>query len=129
MLKKYFVFIFLLVLALRPTYYVGVVAYYEMHINEIVEKYCVNKNVPELECNGKCHLAKQFSISQDTDETTNSSSVSDISFAFYPLFFQETKSILLNKQYVYNSNAIFNKELKYSYLLEHQIAKPPRRFF
>lgn len=33
---------------------------YEMNKNSIAEKYCVNKNKPQIHCQGKCHLVKQM---------------------------------------------------------------------
>lgn len=37
-----------------------VVLDYQVHKERITELFCVNKNKPELRCNGKCHLAKQL---------------------------------------------------------------------
>lgn len=33
---------------------------YILNSTEITELFCVNKEKPELQCNGKCHLAKQL---------------------------------------------------------------------
>ena len=33
---------------------------YELNQEYITETYCINKDKPELGCNGKCHLAKQL---------------------------------------------------------------------
>jgi hypothetical protein len=33
---------------------------YELNKAEITQKYCENKNRPELHCNGQCYLAKQL---------------------------------------------------------------------
>lgn len=33
---------------------------YELNIEAITEAFCVNKEKPELKCNGKCHLAQQL---------------------------------------------------------------------
>lgn len=34
----------------------------KFHLNQafIIEQYCINKNRPEMHCNGQCYLAKQF---------------------------------------------------------------------
>lgn len=42
MIKRFFVFILLMALSIRPAYFVGMVVYYETHLNEIVEKYCIS---------------------------------------------------------------------------------------
>lgn len=33
---------------------------YQIDIEAITEQFCINKDKPELKCNGKCHLAKQI---------------------------------------------------------------------
>ncbi|HTM66007.1 MAG TPA: hypothetical protein VL093_06795 [Flavipsychrobacter sp.] len=38
----------------------GVVGWYVMNEQTIADKYCVNKDKPQLHCNGKCHLKKQL---------------------------------------------------------------------
>jgi len=35
---------------------------------EIIELFCVNKEKPELQCNGKCHLANQLAKVEDDKE-------------------------------------------------------------
>jgi len=39
---------------------------YMLRKDFIIEKLCINKNVPEKQCNGKCHLEKQ--IKNNTEE-------------------------------------------------------------
>ena len=73
----------LLVFALRPTYYVGQFSYYAANIDYIIETYCVNRERPQLNCDGKCYLAKQL------NGVDNGSSVEDgglLSNAFFPVF-------------------------------------------
>lgn len=40
-----------------------------MNQTEIIMEFCVNKNKPELQCNGKCHLAKQLDFESKPDVT------------------------------------------------------------
>jgi len=44
---------------------------YMLRKDFIIEKLCINKNVPEKQCNGKCHLEKQ--IRNNTDQTDDTS--------------------------------------------------------
>ncbi len=86
-LKIIFSYILLLTLVLRPLYTIGYIAYFELNIDYIVATYCENKAKPQLQCNGKCHLADQLALST----TTNSSN--DLAFnalheAFLPVYFQ-----------------------------------------
>ena len=38
----------------------GIVAWYEANKNYIIENFCINKDKPELNCCGKCHLRKEL---------------------------------------------------------------------
>ncbi|MDG1475963.1 MAG: hypothetical protein P8Q14_02340, partial [Vicingaceae bacterium] len=53
---------------------------------EIIELFCINKEKPELKCDGKCHLATQLTeVENDTEDTpfppNNISSNLEISFS------------------------------------------------
>ena len=52
---------FLLVLMLFNQFYNSVVwIRYELNMDEITELFCINKDKPELMCNGKCHVSKEL---------------------------------------------------------------------
>ena len=40
---------------------------YLVNVSEITELFCVNKEKPQLQCNGKCHLATQL-VETEKDE-------------------------------------------------------------
>jgi len=50
----------------------AVLVYWKVNQARIIEEYCVNKNKPELDCGGCCHLKKQL----DKIEEENSQEVS-----------------------------------------------------
>jgi hypothetical protein len=41
---------------------------YQIRKDFIVKNYCINKNRPEMHCDGKCYLAKQIKKTQENDE-------------------------------------------------------------
>ena len=41
---------------------------YEFNKEFIIKNYCVNKNRPQLHCDGKCYLAKKLKAAQERDE-------------------------------------------------------------
>ena len=43
---------------------------YFLNKDFIIENFCINKNKPELECDGKCYLTKQ--IAEQTQKTADS---------------------------------------------------------
>ncbi len=45
-------------------YQVGYFAYFKSNQDEIAKKYCVNKDKPEMHCNGQCHLKKELQKTQ-----------------------------------------------------------------
>lgn len=91
-MKIYLSYILFLALAIRPLYNVGYVAYYELNIDYIIDTYCINKEKPQLQCNGKCHLMSQLSANTSTD-----SYLTTLFEAFFPVYFQEYKPIIFNK--------------------------------
>ncbi|UOQ74770.1 hypothetical protein [Hymenobacter cellulosilyticus] len=47
-----------------------VVLDYQLHKERITELFCVNKDKPKLQCNGKCHLAKKLRKANSSDSKT-----------------------------------------------------------
>lgn len=43
-------------------------ANYELRKDFIIKNYCVNKNRPEMHCDGKCYLAKQLEKAEQEDQ-------------------------------------------------------------
>ena len=41
---------------------------YELRKDFIIKNYCVNKNRPEMHCDGKCYLAKQLKKAEQEDQ-------------------------------------------------------------
>ncbi|WP_010135382.1 hypothetical protein [Ochrovirga pacifica] len=123
MLKRIFVYILFIALAARPAYFVGTVAYYETHVKEIIEKYCVNTDKPQLQCNGQCHLAKQLNPVNEKADT--SKAIVELATAFFPVYFQTiTPTEIPVAQDVF---ATFNYSYQFTYqfLLCSKVLKPP----
>ncbi|MCH9661451.1 MAG: hypothetical protein K0U54_11130 [Bacteroidetes bacterium] len=80
----------LFLFSIRPALAVGQVLYYQLNIDYIVEKYCVNKEAPKLECNGKCFLANKMDIQEEERTQENQTPKLMLVEAFFPLFFQNT---------------------------------------
>jgi len=50
----------------------GIVTHYELNKSEITLKFCVNKDKPDMACNGQCHMKKQMTkISVGLEEQRN----------------------------------------------------------
>ncbi len=87
-LKVFLSYILLTVFLIKPLYNLGYIVYYELNVEYIVAKYCINKEKPQLHCDGKCHLAKQLATDTQNKEG-NKKPMSLLSRIFYPVYFQE----------------------------------------
>ncbi len=65
---------------------------YYIDIDAFIQKYCVNKNNTELQCNGKCKLSKQLNLDDNTN-TTQSDTLVNTSESFVIVYFSD---IILN---------------------------------
>lgn len=84
---------------------ISTVMYYQLNINEIIDKYCVNKERPSLNCNGKCYLMSQMKAK--TQSSKENSETIIITESFIPLYFQDT-TITLYDNTITNFNISHN---------------------
>ena len=62
---------------------------YQVHKESITRLFCVNKEKPQLRCNGKCHLAKQLRKASDSESKTPASGFAKVKYdVVLPLLFQ-----------------------------------------
>src|SRR5690606_34537987 len=69
----------------------GVLAGYELNKEYIIEKFCVNRDNPEMHCDGKCYLKKK--LQQDQQRKNSENNINDRMDIL--LFCSEEKSPLL----------------------------------
>ena len=96
-------------------------AYYELDPIGFIEKLCENKDKPELQCNGKCHLKKVAeSNSENQQEPAKSTTIKDITlFVINKLEYNLSKTIKTeNKNFTYNN--------LYAFSSIYQIDRPPQ---
>jgi len=113
--------------SLRPVYQVGCYGYYQLNIDIIIEKYCENTDRPEMNCDGKCYLAKTLQLQQAQSRSdSKDQALSLLIEAFFPLYFQNAKEYKLENLNLEYSRAIYN----YNVTLRDafcDIIKPPPR--
>ncbi|OEK09747.1 hypothetical protein A8C32_13475 [Flavivirga aquatica] len=103
----------------------GYVAYYELNIDYIIENYCVNKEKPELQCNGKCHLATQLR-SNTADTTGETSYLSSFFEAFVPVYFQGYKlEFFFQEVFIFTKNN-WNYNNIFSSVFNDSLDPPPQ---
>jgi hypothetical protein len=69
---------------------------WKLYQREITEKYCINKSRPEMQCNGKCYLAKQMrQIEYEYEQSKQPFPPKNIKSAEFLLFYQPLTSAKL----------------------------------
>lgn len=96
---------------------------YCFNYNYIVTELCVNKDKPQLHCNGKCYLMKQLK-----KQSTNNSSkkAQSIQLENYPIGFIEIAEIAQPPHFYFNQKPNYSYLNNYAYLRENIPFQPPR---
>ena len=69
MLSRLITYLFLSAVLVHTFSNVVIVADYLVNSEIITKTFCVNKEKPEMKCNGKCHLAKQLKEDEEKKST------------------------------------------------------------
>ncbi|TDE17284.1 hypothetical protein [Dyadobacter psychrotolerans] len=80
----------------------GTIAYYQINKEYITRILCKNRDKPQLECNGRCYLAKMLKEQQEKEDQNTSEQIQNIpslqlftspdtSFAFLTVNFSQNK--------------------------------------
>lgn len=85
--KKY-IFIVALMMLVKPVIPVFQYAFDYKYISEVL---CINKEKPELHCNGKCHLMKELAKASESEKPISSDKKSH-NVEFEILFFEKLDS-------------------------------------
>jgi hypothetical protein len=93
----------LLIMMMQSLMQLGMIAYYNLNIEEIESLYCVNKDKPEMCCKGKCFIGKQLDKSQQELPVKNASEEKEFPFFLLP----ESKSNPIGLT-VYSNNSDFS---------------------
>lgn len=104
--------LYLLFKPLMPV--VEYVAFYDYIKNEL----CVNKDVPDSHCNGKCHLKKQLAKATDTEtgNETGRALTSEHSISFFQSVAIICLSSVLLKEQDLKMNYSYNKFYTFYYI-------------
>ena len=103
-----------LFMLLKPTIpFVEYAAFYDYIKNEL----CVNKDKPQMACNGKCHLKKELAKASDSDKSNDkkhsSSSEQQVVF-FQPVF--ENNIVFIANQQGSEIEPTYNKIYKFDFM-------------
>lgn len=93
---------------------------YAINYDYITKVLCINKDKPELNCNGKCQLMMELEQQQDDDYKSLR-----ISMEEYPIGFVNILAIELEEKKFTERKALFSFKKNYHYLLNKEVFHPP----
>lgn len=98
---------------------------YAANYDYIVEKLCVNKDKPEMHCNGKCYLTKKMAQAATHEGATENKLSFVKEFAF--TYFEEISHFFLANSLSFTAKHKIadNYQNLYAYLREDSIFHPP----
>lgn len=99
---------------------IGLISYYSINIEYIINELCENKDKPELKCEGKCYLKKKMNEA-DKAEKQATEIFKQIEF---PVFITHV-SLSLQPEYILVQNTLAELNNLYSYSLHNKIFHPP----
>ena len=99
---------------------IGLISYYSLNIEYIIQELCENKDKPELNCKGKCYLKKKMADA-DKAEKQSSEIFKQIEF---PVFITLTNLSLIADYILIENSLPVNKNL-YSHNPNFKIFHPP----
>ncbi|ASK31584.1 hypothetical protein CEY12_16340 [Chryseobacterium sp. T16E-39] len=97
---------------------------YAVNYDYIVETLCINKDKPELNCNGKCYLSKELAKTNDT-ESTPLSKGKNSGQKILDIYILPDIAEIKNTCQQYSSNFNFIYQKNYSFLFLKPIFRPP----
>lgn len=104
--------------AIKATY---TYAYYYLDREGFIEMLCVNKDKPEMQCNGKCHLKKVAESNENNDKAPEKA----VHFDDLLLFLVCNSKIEFSSKYLKKKNQYHYKNL-YSFHKWFSIDHPPQ---
>jgi len=108
----------------------GVEVHFVLNQEEIIEAFCVNKEAPEMQCNGKCYLKKQLEKveqTQDGEQDDQSDNKRSTQRNASPEFSEECQKIFFAYFSVEEEKQqIAHKNRKYNYLSTSDLFHPPQ---
>lgn len=128
-LKKIISFFLLIILTWQFAFKAVYIVYWKLNQTEITEKYCENKEKPELNCCGTCHLEKQLNTIDSKKESNSSKSqfpYEQLTKLELPVFitkeimvFCHWDSIFISKKSDVNCRYAFNYTFKFNQKFFH----------
>ncbi|MCH3881246.1 MULTISPECIES: hypothetical protein [Tenacibaculum] len=93
---------------------------YALNYSYIAKVLCINKDVPEMECNGKCYLMKKLENQQEEDRKALRVSMEE-----YPVGFVILLQIKEHSSFLFQTKEKHLTPKNYSFLYTSSVFHPP----
>lgn len=121
----YQILIYLIILIFSIYYFKSAIPFIEHQLNldYIIENFCVNKDKPVMQCNGKCHLKKQIKKAEKEEKEKKPFLIKD-NILLYISFINQTElnRTVIDKDQIYICRLINQDFFK-------SLLKPPEKLF
>ncbi|MGB5269061.1 MAG: hypothetical protein WBN52_01040 [Eudoraea sp.] len=114
--------LFLIIILANSFKIVGTIGYYGLFTQDFIERFCENKDKPELQCDGKCELSKMLLQQTEEDKTPINLELLKNEIV---LFFNTINTTKFLKSSLKNPRLPQYLNL-YSFNFEESIINPPR---
>lgn len=123
-IKTYIILGFITVFTVVLVFPTLIIVDFYVNQDTIIAKKCINKDKPELHCDGKCYLKKELNTQKQI--TTDQENTELKTFIFTPIFIQNMRSIQIDR--IFASTIDFNHyyKISYSFLFSTQLLNPPQ---
>jgi len=101
---------------------------YFINYDYIVEVLCINKDKPELECDGKCYLKDQLSESSIIKNDTSAERLVDYRYKPLPLYFHQGTKIITTQFVTGSSKVLSDYKIVATEYISEIPSPPPRNF-
>lgn len=123
-MKTFISTILCVVLAFPWAMKVGVTMDFIIRQDYIANNFCVNKDKPEMHCNGKCVLMKTLSLSEKKNEPISLPEIS--SLEIFSFLVEDFNLKIDMSQMAFGKRLIFYRDQFISFLYTHDIFHPPQ---
>lgn len=129
-MKRLGFFLVILTIIAHSAVRTGVFIHWKIYQTEIANKYCENKNRPEMQCNGQCYLAKQMrAITNEYEQSKSSFPPINGKIVDFPMCLHQLDQLFITMptylerskvHFSYNASVLSN---------DLQIVSPPPQLF
>lgn len=101
-----------------------VIAYYATFTDTFIENFCINKDKPELNCDGKCYLSEL--LDKNSTENENQQKMMLASSSELVFYFHNGLDEISNSNFTEHSKPIFQITELYTFDFLEKKIKPPK---